>query len=187
MGIDENNSILPDLGFAELKTKQNISNAMDTLFSAGTRKKTKKKPIPNWKNSDKYYLQKKYGTGYQDIRMDKENCSGLKLSFENETIIVKEKDGNILYEQQMEEIKNNFLNKLKNQCYVEIERVGYRQMKIIKTTIYKNASFSKLIEKFMEGKVMLENRVGSDGHDHGTAFRGKKKIINELYETIEAL
>jgi hypothetical protein len=187
LGIIENNNNTPDLDFAELKTKQIARSAMDTLFSCGTRKPTKKKPVANWKIPDKHYLRKKFGTGYQDITMDRENKHGLRLFLENESIVVKEKDGLIIYEKPINEIERDFLSKLKNQCYVELERVGTKQMRIVRTTICKNASFEKLLVKFAEGKIKLENRVGEDGHDHGTAFRGQKRIVTELYETIEVL
>ncbi len=186
LGIKENNNKTPDLGFAELKTKNLFSDASDTLLSAGIRVPSKKNPIANWRSPDKFDFHKKYGTGYIDIFATYENEHGLRLYIERNNIFVKSNNKEIIYEQDNDQIKQNLTNKLKNQYYVKADIIE-NYIIIRETIIYKNVSTDKFFENILEGKIHLSNRVGPDGHDHGTAFRGAKGISSKLYETAEEI
>lgn len=185
LNITENNNSNSDFNFSEIKTKDITSKANDTLIPAGGRsKKGKIKPV--WLIEDKFYFLKKYGTGYIDIKYGYKSSYGLCLDILLNKVIIIEEDGNIIFEITKDDIEKILKRKLENQIYVKLERVG--NCFIVRGAIfYRNVSFEKFIEKIKERKIHLSNRVGENGHDHGTAFRGIKNISKELYEIVEEI
>lgn len=177
LGIAENNDTRSDTASFEIKTKKDKSNAKTTLFNCGRRG-------VHW-SIDKYFFQKKYGTGYIDISSNA-NCHGLKLDFINDEVQILDTINKIVYYKiKIAEIENIIKKKLKNLMFVEASKTKEQTFKIQKLNYYKSISVDNFLSLMKDGKIVICSNVGSGGHDRGTQFRISKQNIYKIYKEAE--
>lgn len=203
LGVKENNKKKPDYDNYEIKTKKNFSNSDISLFCcsidstkrANTEIREKFGDIDNESNKKifnftvKYEVWSSHRVGYSYKLELKDNKLFLKIKDEKTNQIID----NEMYHWTFDKIMKNF-QKIKNISYFEGEyNKNSNQVKFNKMTIYENVNFSKFIDLFNKGYIVVDFRIGvyKSGkrigmtHDHGTAFRIKESKLMNIFDKRE--
>lgn len=203
IGIKENNQREADFHGYEIKTKNNDSDSLVTLFGA-TISSVKK---ANTEIREKYGIvdgKSNLKIFNSTIHYHKWNTHragfGYKLEKEKNKLYLKIKDleTNLIvddnrYYWNEEDIKQFFKNKVKNLCLVEgILNKENKLAKFNKMYILEDSQIEKFWDLLYDGSIALDFRIGvyksgkniGKTHDHGTSFRIKKNKIKDLYKKI---
>ena len=187
--ITENNISTPDLGQIELKAQRDNHKGMTTLFTFN-RKAWIMKPLEAVK---KYGSLDKHGRIGMYYTMDlKPNSAGLFLSVGETCVAVRNVDGSLIAEWDLDEITRRFNRKVKNVLLVkarveERDRVEYFLFYRARL-LTGGATPSILKGQFESGRLLLDLRLHDQGtmaRNHGTGFRMHQKDLEDFYQNIE--
>jgi len=189
--IGENNISSPDLGEIELKAQRENHTGMTTLFTFNNKA---------WKMNPLEAI-KKYGSRDKNGRMGMyytmsttPNSSGLFLYVDDESVSVRNIDGNVVTEWKLVEIEKRFEAKVRNVLLVKAkveERDGIEYFLYDRARLlYQGTSKAILKNQFENGQLLVDLRLhkkGTMARNHGTGFRIFENNIDELYEKIEEI
>jgi hypothetical protein len=206
MGIDENNSPLPDFNnILEIKTQRTESNSRITLFT--------KSPLPPQVNrrlyeffgyEDENNIKNFHTTLIGDSFNSYKEKFGFKLEFNDDEkkikLLVKNLKSDIInftgayYD--YDTIKDKLNEKTSNIVFVFAESSGRGEDEKFRFTngyiCLDGMDFNKFIEYYHEGKISYDIRIGSyksgnkkgQYHDHGSGFRIYEKDLYKFYNNI---
>lgn len=183
--IDENNIALPDLGFAELKTRRANSQSMITLFTFNRRA---------WKINPLTAINK-YGSYDQDGRKGmyytmslKPNAAGLFLEVKEEQLSVRHVEGEIIVTWPMQSLVDSFAKKFPALILVTAQvedRDNIEHFYYDRATLMKNTNPHILANQFREENILVDLRLHDKGtkgaRNHGTGFRAKEDKLPFLF------
>ncbi|WP_167891352.1 MvaI/BcnI family restriction endonuclease [Thermococcus sp. MAR1] len=208
LGIKENNIQLPDIGGIEVKSSRSYTSSLVTLITFEPPREyrnvgwTLECLVNNFeKTGDEnggpvFHITvyaHKYTSNTQQFKLDIREIDGKKVV----CVVTKKKfnpanpklPNDVVVCYPVEEILNRIARKLSG-CLLVIEaetrrREGSEEFRLKSAKLYSGFSAERFIELVKEGKIVLDIRFGRypDGrpHNHGTAWRIRKRDILELY------
>jgi len=208
LGIEENNIQLPDIGGIEVKSSRSYTSSLMTLITFEPPKEyrniswTLECLVNNFgKSGDEnggpvFHITvyaHKYTSNTQQFKLDIREIDGKEMV----CVVTKKKfnpanpklPDDVVVCYPVEDILNRIARKLSG-CLLVIEaetrrREGREEFRLKSAKLYSGFSAERFIELVKEGKIVLDIRFGRypDGrpHNHGTAWRIRKRDILELY------
>jgi hypothetical protein len=188
LGISEDNIALPDLQNAELKAHRIGSNSMITLFTFNRKA---------WK-IDPLRAIKKYGTRDKNDRLGlyftmslAPNSQGLFLYTDKINISVRHISGEIIAEWKLEDLKQQFQNKIPAMILVSAfseERDGVEWFHFARARLLTGVSAEALLNQIRAGNILVDLRLhdkGTSARNHGTGFRAYEDKLTYLFTNVQ--
>lgn len=207
IGIPENNSKLADYkGILEIKSSREFSKSMITLFTKSPSSSIKVSSYLREKygRPDKNFPEIKVlrFTAEHDDYKYFDNSYGFKINIDEKdrrlNLLINSIDGelleigNIYYD--LGDLKEIINSKLKYIAYIKAETIKgdkIEKFKFKEAKLLSGLNFDKFILAIKEGIIDYDIRLGVYGkksktpgklHDHGFAFRIKKKRISDIFD-----
>ena len=187
--IKENNISAPDLGEIELKAQREQHTGMTTLFTFN-RKAWRMKPLDAIR---KYGSEDKNGRlGMYYTMSLKPNSAGLFLSVKDDSVAVRNIDGSLIAEWQLEQIERRFNSKVKSVLLVKArveERNGVEYFLFNRARLLSGGVTRSILKnQFESEQLLLDLRLhdkGTMARNHGTGFRVNVKDLENFYQNVE--
>lgn len=187
LGIDENNSKLPDIEGAELKTHRENSTNLITLFTFNNKA---------WKMSTLEAV-KRYGSLDRDGRQGlyytmslKPNSAGLFLDVQEEHIAVRHISGTVVVEWVLEELAARFVSKIPALIFVTAFtelRDDREYFHFQRAQLMKGTTPELLYNQFKSENILVDLRLhdaGTKARNHGTGFRTFEERLPQLFREV---
>lgn len=193
LNIKENNIALPDFGIMELKSQRINTGSMITLFTKKPEGTTNLKIRQKFGYPDKHFPKIK--VIHQTLSSDKKNAQGYHCKVDknkNKLLIIKKTQVlgfyplDFIEAKAVEKIGNGLIlvlaesKKIKKQEYF-----SYKKAYLLKDV--DPAKFLKHYEYDIRLGVYQSGAKKGQPHDHGSAFRVKRKNLMDLFRTKESL
>lgn len=189
--IKENNISIPDLGEIELKAQRENHTGMTTLFTFNNKA---------WKMNSLEAI-KKYGSLDKNGRLGmyytmglKPNSAGLFLTVDDDSIMVRHIEGNIIAVWQLKEIEKRFEAKVKNVLLVKAKveiRDGIEYFLFDRARLLSHGTTKAILKnQFENGRLLVDLRLHDKvtmARNHGTGFRIYENNIENLYKSVEEI
>jgi hypothetical protein len=188
--LKENNLVMPDVGFAELKAHRVGSGSLVTLFTFNRKV---------WK-VDCLEAIRKYGSADKNGRLGLyytmgpiPNSAGLFVKFERHSVDLRHIDGTMVASWPLAELATQFAQKIPALLFVTAEvelRDGIEYFHFARCQFLTGVSETSLAQQFAAGHILLDLRLhdkGTAARNHGTGFRAFEKNFPQLFTKSEDL
>jgi hypothetical protein len=181
--LQENNLVIPDVGFAELKAHRSDSSSMVTLFTFNRKV---------WK-VDCLEVVKAYGSVDRNGRIGLyytmgpvPNSAGLFVKFERHSVDLRHIDGTLLASWPLAEIMPEFQANVPPMVYViaEVERRETDYFRFCRARKLISPRFTTMSFLYSRGDVALDFRIGGRKSDR-IDFLVKESELPEMFGDVE--